>query len=172
VVNFSLLGSGLSLVKFPFLQQEEGRDMSGIRLLPFLLPGVLGFSGSASADCSSQLLSGTDHDGSRYVLSVPEDKLMTAPRWSPASPSEPPLSIKDALAIAMKWGKSKYVRYDSVRIDSITLRPTYGCSHSYDYWLYVVDFRPMIEGNTLSGMGNWAAILMNGEVYATQKISK
>ena len=90
------------------------------------------------------------------------------PKWSPGE-GEPPLPISQVVAIATKWAKGKYTRYDSVKIRSIDLDER-GCGSLKGHWYYIVNFTPVIDGNAVFGSGNFAAVLMDGTVIGPQVV--
>jgi hypothetical protein len=107
-------------------------------------------------------------DGTKIGLVVPNGRLKDAPVWKPED-GEPPLSITAARDAVLKWAKDEYSRYDSVEISEISLKRSGYCS-SGEYWFYVFDLRPVIDGNTLWGGGNWAAVLMDETVIGTTEL--
>ncbi len=105
----------------------------------------------------------TRDDGKTIRLMIAESQFAQAPKWK-LGEGEPPVSISQVREAALAWAESEYSRYDSVEISSISLRESGGCSSNPRHWFYVVDFRPVIEGNRIWGSGNWAAVLLDGTV--------
>jgi hypothetical protein len=101
-------------------------------------------------------------DGTEIGLYVSEERVSQTAKWSPGT-GNPPLVITRAIEIALEWAEQEYSRYDSVEINEISLRE-YGCSTVEGHWVYIFDFRPVIDGNSLLGGANWAAVLMDGSV--------
>ncbi|MEE8548937.1 MAG: hypothetical protein V3S74_05645 [Alphaproteobacteria bacterium] len=108
------------------------------------------------------VMSTTKEDGTRIGLIIHNEQIEKTPKWSPGE-GEPPLPLAQTIAIATKWAKGKYSRYDSVKVWSIDLKE-FGCGSLKGHWYYIVHFKPVIDGNTLFGGGNFAAVLMDGTV--------
>ena len=131
---------------------------------------VLVFVSPTACGCGGEypIISSVKDDGTKIGLVVPDSAIKAAPSWKPED-GEPPLSISAARDAVLEWSKTKYSRYDSVKISEISLKSTGGCSRS-DHWLYVFDLRPVIDGSALWGTGNWAAVLMDGTVTGTKEM--
>jgi hypothetical protein len=110
----------------------------------------------------------TDPDGNTTELFIPDDRLNKAPRWMPGQ-GEPPLPVSKAISIAQAWAGKAYSRFDSVRINEVTLARA-GCGEGQ--WYYRLDFSPVVDGNVLYGSGYWVAVLMDGTVVPTKKSKK
>ena len=107
----------------------------------------------------------TDMDGKTTILIVPRSKVVNGPQWSPKS-SNVPLSMNGAYELVKSWASTNLTRYDSIEVQSIKAE-RYGCwfgSSNKDYWYYVIEYSPVIDGNKLYGSGNLLAVLMSGEV--------
>lgn len=104
----------------------------------------------------------TKRDGTEIGLIIKPDAIRQTPQWNPADGS-PPLSIAQAYRIALDWAQREYARYDSVSVGQISLVKWQHWRAS-NRWYYRFDLVPMMEGNSLHGSGNWAAVLMDGTV--------
>jgi len=129
----------------------------------FILLSSAGCSFAAPGCGKSSVYGTTDEKGRKIELVLDSVAVQRGPGWSPGTNKEPPLSIAKASRIALAWAKGKYTRYDSVEIREISLVP-YSCSMSQDHWYYRIEFTPVIDGNRAFGMGNFAAVLMDGSV--------
>ncbi len=124
--------------------------------------------GEASECGRYPLLTTTKEDGTRIGVVVSDEQMKKTPKWSPGK-GEPPLPLTQAIAIATKWAKGKYTRYDSVKVWNIDLQER-GCGNLKGRWYYIVHFKPVIDGNAVFGGGNFAAVLMDGTVIGPQVI--
>lgn len=107
-----------------------------------------------------------DMDGIKHFIIISSDKVEKTPSWKPGS-GEPPLGVSGAISNALAWAKKTYARFDDVLVEDIEIR-RYGCA-SENRWYYVVKFAPVIEGNSIRGIGYFAAVLMDGSVVGPQK---
>lgn len=107
-------------------------------------------------------------DGTRIGLIVPSDAVKSAPSWKPED-GEPPLTISEAREAVLEWAEDHYSQFDSVEVAQISLRSSGSCSMS-ERWYYVFELRPVLDGNSFWGSGNWAAVLMDASVYGTQEL--
>ena len=138
------------------------------RLIPTIVFIATVFSTAACSCEDLAVISMQKDDGTRVGLVVPSESLKKAPKWIPDN-GEPPLSISEARTTVLEWAADKFTRYDSVEISEISLRKSGACSGG-EYWFYIFDLRPVIEGNSLWGSGNWAAVLMDGTVIGTTEL--
>lgn len=100
-------------------------------------------------------------DGREIGLYLPEDKLRSAPEWTPGM-GEPPLSVSAAVETAMAWGKEKYSQFESVSVREISLTKT-SCSRASN-WYYTIEFVLFFNGSPLYGSGAFVGIMMDGTV--------
>jgi hypothetical protein len=129
-----------------------------------ILLAVTGCS-RAEPGCGEHAVYGTtDQQGRKVELVLSSAAVEKGPSWSPGE-SEPPLSISKASRIALEWAKRKYSRYDTVEIREIVLVP-YSCSIAQNRWYYRFEFTPVMDGNRMYGVDNFAAVLMDGSVVA------
>src|SRR5687768_4050307 len=157
------------------MQAEAVSRLGSIQALepmrPFYLLALAAFAFFASTGCSRaapgcgkhSVYGTTDEKGRKIELVLDSTALQRGPSWSPGTGVEPPLSVAKASRFALAWAKAKYTRYDSVEIREIVLA-SYSCSISQDRWYYRIEFSPIIDGNRVFGMGNFAAVLMDGSV--------
>jgi len=142
-------------------------------MLRIVLLSVLVASSSAAslADdsyCDSQPIFSTRlEDGTTLSLVLTRSQLNGSPKWAPGD-GEPPLSVAKATAIGLAWARKKLARFDDVRVQDITLRPTM-CGASGKQWYYIINFSPVIDGETLYTSGHFAAVLMSGELVEPVK---
>lgn len=125
------------------------------------------FSSSAIACGEHPVMSTTKDDGAKVGIFLSSSAVEQTTHWQPDE-GEPPLSISDAYRLVKEWAEHEYSRYDTVRIDSITLRE-YGCSTVRNRWYYLLDIRPVIDGNELFGSGDWAAVLFDRTVIGPRE---
>lgn len=127
------------------------------------------FSGTAAVHACGEtpVMSTRLEDGTVIGLYLKDQQLERTPNWQPQK-GEPPLSPSQAWDLVSKWGKEKLKRYDRIRIRSINLTRS-GCWRSRGRWYYIVHYDPIIDGNSLYGGGNFAAVLMDGTVIGPQK---
>ena len=138
-------------------------------LVLVLLASITAHVSAKEYECSKfPLLTTTKDDGSRIGLVASEEQLSNSATWKPGK-GEPPLSVSKAVEIAEKWAKNEYKRYDSVKIEVITLSE-YGCMSGKGYWYYTFHFAPIMDGSALHGSGHFAAVLMNGTVIGPVKL--
>ena len=135
--------------------------------------GLLAVAGCSRAEsgCGKHSVYGTtDEQGRKVELVLDSSAVERGPTWTPGA-KEPPLSIAKASRIALDWAKRKYARYDTVEIREIVLVP-YSCSAAQDRWYYRFEFTPVIDGNRTYGMGNFAAVLMDGSVVGPVSVQR
>ncbi len=139
-------------------------------LVPILLAIAMAFASAAHAfECERRpVLSTTKHDGTKFGIFISGDQIKEGPEWSPEN-GEPPLSLSQAATIAKQWAEAEYTRFDGVEIGSISLRP-YGCFRNKNYWYYIFDFSPVIDGNTVYGSEYMAAVLMDGTIIGPEAV--
>jgi len=141
-------------------------------MITVMLQAAIAFLSVSMADfrCGGDypVLTTQKDDGTRVGLIVPSDALSRAPTWKPED-GEPPLSISEAREAVLEWAEDQYSRFDSVEVAEITLRSSGSCSTG-ERWYYVFDLRPILDGNSFWGSGNWAAVLMDASVYGTQEL--
>lgn len=144
--------------------------MRSLLVLLALSAGLIG-GDAAAFDCSERaVIRTTRDDGTEIGIKIPSDRIEAAPAWSPGE-GEPPLSIPQAIDSVLGWAAGEYTRYDSVAVWRIGLsRYTCGLSRGTERWYYVFDLTPMIDGNRVHGSGNFAAVLMNGEVIGPTEL--
>ncbi|MEE8056476.1 MAG: hypothetical protein V3T17_01380 [Pseudomonadales bacterium] len=119
----------------------------------------------ASAMCEDFTpMSTRGQDGTEVKLVLPGSKVFSSTSWSPEA-GEPPLSISSVFQTANNWASENLAKYDHIVIESIALKK-YGCpnSNNKEYWYYMIDYSPSIDGQRLWGSGNWLSVLMSGEV--------
>lgn len=115
------------------------------------------------SDCEDySAMSSETENGEGYELYIPGSKVRAAGEWNPDR-SEVPIQINQVFQISNKWAKSNLSKFDSIKIETITLSK-YGCPIGGNYWFYIVDYSPIINGQKLWGDGNWFAVLMSKEV--------
>ena len=103
-------------------------------------------------------------DGTNVAIVVHESDFDGIPVWTPGE-NDPPLPLKTAREIALTWAQSEYLRYDRVEIStdsSLSMVGPIHCTSSEDNWLYIFDVVLVIDGNLVSGVGNWVAVFMDG----------
>lgn len=100
-------------------------------------------------------------------LFITQAEIERTQAWRPED-GEPPLSVSPAYRTVKAWGQQHYARYDDVSVRDISLR-RYGCSLVQERWYYVVELNPIIDGNELWAIGNWAAVLMDGTVVVPRE---
>ena len=136
-----------------------------MKWISYFLIFFANYSYAFSDRCEDYFPMSTRLEGGKEIkLLLPGSKVFKSPSWSPAS-GEPPFSISSVFQSVTNWAADTLTRYDSVAIDSIALKK-YGCSSDdpKEYWYYIVEYSPSIEGNRFWGSGNWVAVLMSGEV--------
>jgi hypothetical protein len=142
-----------------------------IALLPFLLAAVTTSALAGGPDCGDHpVMTAMKDDGTAIGIVISEEQRKRSPTWNIES-GEPPLSISKAVAAAKAWGKKTYTRYDDVRIHSVSLSPI-GCFSVKDKWYYLVNFSPIIDGNSVYGSGYFAAVLMDGTVVGPVPVKR
>ncbi|NNG02516.1 MAG: hypothetical protein HKM95_00240 [Inquilinus sp.] len=142
----------------------------------FTVAVLLAASDALASGCGGHpVLSTTREDGTSIGLVISGEQMAETPVWLPEE-GEPPLPLSHAARIALEWAEGVYTRYDSVHIHSINLR-SYGCWSSRgpdlrSRWYYVFNFAPVIDGNSVFGGGNFAAVLMDGTVIGPETVDR
>ncbi len=133
---------------------------------------LLAISKSAfSYDCGSSPFISTQKDnGEKIGLFASKKDFEGAEKWLIEN-GEPPLSISEAVLLASEWANRKYTRFDSIKINSITLQEA-SCSKLKGHWLYVLDLSPVIDGNKLYGSGYMVAITMSQNILEPRAFSE
>lgn len=112
------------------------------------------------------------HGGEKYALIVPGSKIEEAGSWSPDEMVSPPLATYKAYSLVQNWALNNLAKFDGVEIRSIEL-VKYHCLNGFsdnEYWYYVVEFDPLLEGNKMFGSKNFVAVLMSGDVIGVKRI--
>jgi hypothetical protein len=131
----------------------------------FLVLAAFSSCSRAAPGCGKHVVFGTtDETGRKIELILDSAVMQRTPAWNPQK-GEPPLSVSKASRAALMWAKTKYTRYDSVEISELMLT-SYSCHRVRDRWYYRFQFSPIIDGNRVSGWGNFVAVLMDGSVVA------
>ena len=133
---------------------------------------VIAFIGASAAsaafDCSSfPVRSYVKADGTRLGIVFTTDQISRAPTWQPGA-GEPPLTISQVTKIAQDWAAAQFKRFDSARIQSISLSES-GCPGKR-YWYYAVDFTLTIDGNLVTSAANFVGVLMDGTVVGAAPV--
>jgi hypothetical protein len=123
-----------------------------------------------TAGCGAPVVfSSTLHDGSRVVLRIPQDALNDALGWQPGH-GEPPISIGKAVSIATAWAAGHHDTYDELRVNEVTL-DNVSCARGDGHWYYRVTFFPLLNGKVIYSGAYVIAILMDGKVIESHKVS-
>ena len=103
--------------------------------------------------------------GIKYESAVTEADISSAPQW-PETDEYPPLSPRSAIRAAEKFITNTFPAFNPW-FDHVSLRPV---GHD-DYWVYLVEFRPVPEGG-LDGYSRPfnVIVLMNGNVIQPKDI--
>ena len=112
------------------------------------------------------------NDGKETKLIIPGSKIFNSVGWQPELALEPSLSPLAVHDMAVQWAVNNLPKYDGVDITSISLKK-YGCmppNTQKKYWYYLVEYNPIINGNSMFGSGTWLAVLLSGEVIAPVRI--
>jgi hypothetical protein len=140
--------------------------MTPARLVLILTTLSATLGAEAVACGNSVVMSTTGEDGRTIELVIDYAVAQKTPEWAPGR-GDPPLSVARASEIAQEWAEQKYARFDGVEIREIMLSAL-GCTSSEDHWFYTFDFTPVMEGQRMYGIGNWAAVLMDGTVIGAE----
>ncbi|MCB1574167.1 MAG: hypothetical protein KDI80_09320 [Xanthomonadales bacterium] len=126
-------------------------------------------SGGGTAACGmpctmcerpTEVLTATGDDGTRVSLTIDGEKVANAPLWNVAQ-GDPPLSLAHASQIAAAWASKHYGDAGGFQIREITLR-SFGCFPKNEYWYYIVNFTPIVNGKRTYETGSFVAVLMDG----------
>jgi len=112
------------------------------------------------------------HDSEKYGLVVPGSKVEKAGSWSPKEMISPPLATYKAYSLVQDWAVNNLPKFDGIEIRSVEL-VKYHCLAGFskqEYWYYVVEFDPLLDGNKMYGSKNLVAVLMSGEVIGVTSI--
>lgn len=114
------------------------------------------------------------NDGKETKLIIPGSKIFNSLGWDPELALEPELSILTVHNMSIRWATENLPEYDGVDITSISLKK-YGCmppNSQKKYWYYLVEYNPIINGNSMFGSGTWLAVLLSGEVITVQNYDR
>jgi len=141
-----------------------------VKFFIFLLIIISG----AAFGCGGEYIvrSAVKADGTSVGIVVHESDFDNIPIWVPRV-NDPPLSLSAAREIALAWAQTEYYRYDRVEISqesSLSLVGPLECTSSRDNWLYIFDVRLVIDGNLVTGAGNWVAVFMDGTIAGPTEI--
>ncbi|ATC88749.1 MULTISPECIES: hypothetical protein [Pseudoalteromonas] len=112
------------------------------------------------------------HGGEKYGLVVPGSKVKKAGSWSPKEMVSPPLATYKAYSLVQDWAVSNLPKFDGIEIRSVEL-VKYHCLVGFskeEYWYYIVEYDPLLDGNKMYGSKNFVAVLMSGEVIGVESI--
>ena len=111
-------------------------------------------------------------DGTKVGLLVHGSDFDGIPVWKLGDPWLPEaIDAYKAQELALDWAQDKYSRYDRVDITapamvSVGLEECgYGAM-----WIYVFEAQLEIDGNALTGVGNWVGVLLDGTVVAPTEL--
>jgi hypothetical protein len=122
-----------------------------------------------ASDCGKRpVMTTTRQDGTKVGVLISDAQFAKAPSWS-IGDGEPPLPISKAVEIGRKWAAVEYKRYDSVRIQSISLSQS-SCMSDSRKWYYMLHFVPVMDGNPVYGGGNFAAVLLDGTIVGPTQL--
>lgn len=107
-------------------------------------------------------------DGKRVGLYITADELNRDKPWSPDW-GEPPLSMSQAVSIALDWAGDFYPNYDSIAINYFTLSRS-RCQQAEDRWVYSFSLSPVVDGNVVIGKIHLAAVTMSGRVIEPRDV--
>ncbi len=106
-------------------------------------------------------------NGKHYVFASTEETVGKTPEWFPEK-TDPPLAVSRAIAIAKKAALEDHPKFDDLIVSSVEVRRA-GCVRSDNRWFYLVDFSPVIDGQSFSGSEITAAVLMDETVVRPQE---
>ncbi|NMH58696.1 hypothetical protein [Alteromonas ponticola] len=112
------------------------------------------------------------HGGEKYGLIIPGSKIKKAGAWSPKKMIPPPLPTFDAYTLVKDWAVTSLPKFDGIEIRSIEL-VKYHCFGGFleaEYWYYVIEYDPLLDGNKMFGSKNFVAVLMSGDVIGVKSI--
>ena len=112
------------------------------------------------------------NSGEKYGLIVPGSKVKKAGSWSPKEMVSPPLATYKAYSLVQDWAVNNLPKFDGIEIRSVEL-VKYHCLAGFfkeEYWYYVVEYDPLLDGNKMYGSKNFVAVLMSGEVIGVKSI--
>ena len=113
----------------------------------------------------------TRADGTNIGIVVHVSDFDGIPVWIP-NKNDLPLPPVEARELALEWAKTKYSRYDSVEIPTISIELVglEDCDSSKPKYLYVIEVLLKIDGNPIQGVGNWVAVFMDGTIVGTTEM--
>jgi len=123
----------------------------------------------ASAFCAGKAVACGEANGKVKVYSSTADDMTHAlildaaavehtPTWVPGD-REPPLSAEKAAASVTAWAKQRYPSADNIRVRSIDLE-SFQCT--FNHWYYRVELSLVANGKSMTGIANFAGVMMDG----------
>ena len=120
---------------------------------------------AASQSRAEVLLLGEGYDKTMWNWEVSTQKWAAQPKWSPDSPSQPPLPIAQAVEMGEVWLRKRHTDVKQFVIRSISLQPQSSSGPKIvDGWFYRLEFQPMVAGRRLWGGNFIAVVLFDGSV--------
>jgi len=137
---------------------------------------ALALTSKAEASCNADAFFKVGkHNGTALGLVVSDKDLAKAPPWTPGH-GEPPLPAGRALEAASRWASANWKGFDSLHVESISLRPV-GCVTTNDRWAYVIFFfmpspAKLTAGTVVYDDTYFVGVLMDGSVVAPTPVKR
>ena len=144
-----------------------------IKILVLLLSIVPFIAHSNSNFCENHTPISTETmDGEKFGLVIPGSKIRKTQAWSPEEMVSPPLTTYGVYALVNDWAVYNLPKFDGIEIRSMELLK-YACrsiNSDKEYWYYIVEYYPLLDGNKMLGSNNYVGVLMSGEVIGVKSI--
>lgn len=124
-----------------------------------------------SFDCENHLVTSQELKNGKFAkLYVPVSKIVSAPRWDPAS-DKTIISIKEAAMSFNVWAEINLKAYEEKIVHTIqaTKFSCWSGEHAKyinngDYWFYIIQYHALTFDPRNTKEGNILALLMSGEI--------
>ena len=137
------------------------RLLFGVTLVFFTCPLVGRTQPASSPPREVELFGTQNQDGIKTDFVTTEAAVRNSPAWNPEG-DDPPLSVARAIALAKAEFLSIHPKLDDAKLFSIQLM-SIGAADVQDRWFYIIEFSPVLDGNTMFGSQAPIVLLMDGK---------